>query len=38
MEATLMRHAETACALLREHIHGTQRSVEVVLKSPSVGA
>jgi len=37
MEATLKRHAETACALLREHIHGTQRSVEVVLKLPSVG-
>lgn len=33
MEATLKRDVETACALLQEHILGTQRSVEAVLKS-----
>lgn len=31
MEATLKRDRDTACALLREHILGTQRSVEAVL-------
>jgi DNA-binding GntR family transcriptional regulator len=33
MEAVLKRDSETACALLQEHILGTQRSVEAVLKS-----
>lgn len=33
MEATLKRDTKTACALLREHILGTQRNVEAVLKS-----
>jgi len=33
MEATLKRDSKTACALLKEHIQGTQRSVEAVLKS-----
>lgn len=34
MDATLKRDAETACALLREHILGTQRNVEAVLRQP----
>jgi DNA-binding GntR family transcriptional regulator len=33
MDATLRRDTNTACELLREHILGTQRSVEAVLKS-----
>jgi DNA-binding GntR family transcriptional regulator len=33
MDATLKRDTKTACALLQEHILGTQRSVETVLKS-----
>ena len=32
MEATLRRDAETACALLREHILSTQRNVEAALR------
>jgi DNA-binding GntR family transcriptional regulator len=32
MEATLRRDADTACALLRDHILGTQRNVETALK------
>jgi len=38
MEAALRRDVETACALLQEHILGTQRSVEAVLKSIDQGA
>ena len=33
MDATLKRDIKAACALLQEHILGTQRSVEAVLKS-----
>jgi DNA-binding GntR family transcriptional regulator len=33
MEAALKRDAKTACALLQEHILGTQRGVESVLKT-----
>ena len=33
MEATLRRDAETACALLQEHILSTQRNVEAVLQA-----
>ncbi|HSV34168.1 MAG TPA: GntR family transcriptional regulator [Ramlibacter sp.] len=33
MEATIRRDTKTACALLQDHILGTQRSVEAVLKS-----
>jgi DNA-binding GntR family transcriptional regulator len=37
MDATLKRDTQTACALLQEHILGTQRSVESVLKSIASG-
>lgn len=33
MDATLRRDADTACVLLEEHILGTQRSVDTVLRS-----
>lgn len=33
MDAVLKRDAQTACALLQDHILGTQRNVEAVLKS-----
>lgn len=33
MNVVLLRDAQTACALLKEHILGTQRSVETMLKS-----
>lgn len=33
MDTVLRRDTQTACALLKEHILGTQRSVETVLKS-----
>ena len=32
MEATLKRDAATACALLKEHILGTQHNVEAILR------
>ena len=35
MDAVLKREMQTACALLQEHILGTQRSVELVLKNKS---
>jgi len=35
MDAVLKRETQTACALLQEHILGTQRSVELVLKNMS---
>jgi DNA-binding GntR family transcriptional regulator len=35
MDAVLKRETQTACALLQEHILGTQRSVELVLKNKS---
>jgi DNA-binding GntR family transcriptional regulator len=35
MDAVLKRDTQTACALLQEHILGTQRSVESVLKTMS---
>ncbi len=38
MEAVLRRDAETACVLLQEHILGTQRSVEAVLKALETGS
>lgn len=38
MEATLRRDVDTACALLREHILGTQRNVEAVLKAADPAA
>ncbi|HSI56846.1 MAG TPA: GntR family transcriptional regulator [Ideonella sp.] len=37
MDATLKRDADTACALLEEHIRGTQRNVEAALRT-SAGA
>ncbi|GAP36506.1 FCD domain-containing protein [Piscinibacter sakaiensis] len=33
MEAALRRDKDTACALLREHIKGTERNVEVALRA-----
>jgi DNA-binding GntR family transcriptional regulator len=38
MEATLKRDTPTACALLKEHILGTQRGVEQVLRTLDTGA
>ncbi|HKX41111.1 MAG TPA: FCD domain-containing protein [Burkholderiaceae bacterium] len=35
MDATLRRDAATACALLEEHIRGTQRNVEAALRAAS---
>ena len=32
MDATLRRDAETACALLSEHILSTQRNVEAAMR------
>jgi DNA-binding GntR family transcriptional regulator len=33
MDATLRRDADTACAMLSEHIMGTQRNAEAALKA-----
>ena len=37
MEAALRRDADTACALLQEHILSTQRNVEAALKAQQAG-
>jgi len=37
MDATIKRDANTACTLLQEHIQGTQRSVDAVLRSNGAG-
>lgn len=38
MDATLKRDADNACALLAEHIKGTQRNVEAAMSSAAEAA